>query len=115
MVAQWVLSHSLVPVSPSEETCDFDIAWKGTANRMVCEVKSISDTNERHQFRLGLGQVLEYAFHLEALPILVVSRKPIASNLHEIAKKSGVLLLWPEIFSHYDPATLQPVEEGAVN
>ena len=115
MVAQWVLSHGLVPVSPSEETCDFDIAWKGTANRIVCEVKSISDSNERHQFRLGLGQILEYAFHLEAVPILVVSRKPITSNLQEIAKKSGVLLLWPEIFSNYDPANLQPIKEEVSN
>lgn len=107
MVAKWVMSHGLVPISPSEETCDFDIAWQGIGHRIVCEVKSISEFNERHQFRIGIGQVLEYSYYLDALPVLVLSRKPIASDLQEIAKKAGIDLLWPEIFSLYNPATLQ--------
>jgi hypothetical protein len=39
--------------------------------------------------------------------VLVLSRKPIASELQEIAKSAGIVLLWPEIFSLYNPATLQ--------
>jgi hypothetical protein len=110
MVAQWVLGNGLTPISPSEETCDFDIAWDGVTRRVVCEVKSISDTNERQQFRMGLGQVLEYAHHLDARPVLVLSRKPLANDFVGIAHKAGVLLLWPELFSKYDPSTLRDTE-----
>lgn len=74
---------------------------------VVCEVKSLSDENEVHQFRLDLGQVLEYAQKLEALPVLMFSRRPTQSALIDAANKAGVVVLWPEISNNYTARDLR--------
>ena len=106
-VANWVLENSLTPHSPASINCDFDIAWESDFGKMVCEVKSLSDDNEVHQFRFGLGQVLEYAQKLEATPVLMFSRRPTQSALIDAANKAGVAVLWPEILSNYSPRDLR--------
>ncbi len=102
-VANWVLGHGLLPLSPSSESCDFDIAWHSGKNLVVCEVKSLSENNEKHQFRFGLGQVLEYSYKLQAKPILMFNRKPFNDSYLKIAMASGVLVLWPEVLGDYSP------------
>ena len=106
-VANWVIGSSLTPHSPTSTYCDFDIAWESDFGKVVCEVKSLSDENEVHQFRLGLGQVLEYAQKLEALPVLMFSRRPTQSALIEAANKAGVVVLWPEILNNYTARDLR--------
>ena len=108
-VANWVISHGLIPLSPLNEGCDFDIAWESPNGRVVCEVKSLSESNEVHQFRLGMGQILEYSYQLSATPILMFSRRPASQRLLETALKSGVGLLWPEILQNYDPADMRNI------
>ena len=108
-IANWVLGEGLKPISPNSETCDFDIAWESDHGRVVCEVKSLSDTNEVHQFRLGLGQVLEYAHLTSATPLLMFSRKPNNLGLIEAAQNSGVKVLWPEILGNYSPNDLRNI------
>jgi hypothetical protein len=76
---------------------------------VVCEVKSLSDTNEVHQFRLGLGQVLEYAYLTSAIPVLMFSRMPNNLGLIEVAQNSGVKVLWPEVLSKYTPNDLRNI------
>jgi hypothetical protein len=110
MIANWVKENSLTPLSPDSDTCDFDIAWESQNGKVVCEIKSISDMNEKHQFRLGLGQVLEYAHSLGAIPVLVFSRKPTYPNLIEIARSAGVRVLWPEALSKYNPHDLRNIK-----
>lgn len=106
-VANWVLGGSLSPQSPTSITCDFDIAWESDFGRIVCEVKSLNNVNEVHQFRFGLGQVLEYAQKLDATPILMFSRRPSQSALIEAANRAGVVVLWPEILCNYTPRDLR--------
>lgn len=106
-VANWVIGNSLTPHSPASTYCDFDIAWESDFGKVVCEVKSLSDENEVHQFRLGLGQVLEYAQKLEALPVLMFSRRPTQSALIDAANRAGVVVLWPEILNNYTARDLR--------
>lgn len=106
-IANWIIGSSLTPHSPASTYCDFDIAWESDFGKVVCEVKSLSDENEVHQFRLGLGQVLEYAQKLEALPVLMFSRRPTQSALIEAANKAGVVVLWPEILNNYTARDLR--------
>jgi hypothetical protein len=106
-VANWILGSSIAPYSPASMSCDFDIAWESDFGKIVCEVKSLSDDNEVHQFRFGLGQVLEYAQKLEASPVLMFSRRPTQSALIDAANKAGVAVLWPEILSNYSPRDLR--------
>ena len=106
-VANWVFGEQLFPQSPSSSKCDFDIAWESDFGSIVCEVKSITDENEVHQFRFGLGQVLEYAQKLGASPVLMFSRKPSQLELIEAANKAGVAVLWPELLSNYSPRDLR--------
>lgn len=108
-IANWVQGEGLKPISPNSKTCDFDIAWESEHGRVVCEVKSLSDTNEVHQFRLGLGQVLEYAHLTSAIPLLMFSRKPNSLSLIEAALNAGVKVLWPEILGKHSPNDLRNV------
>lgn len=106
-VANWVMGDSLTPQSPNSNKCDFDIAWESDFGRIVCEVKSLTDENEVHQFRLGLGQILEYSYKLNASPVLMFSRRPTQQELINTANKAGVAVLWPEILSSYSPRDLR--------
>lgn len=106
-VANWVIGDSLRPLSPNSTTCDFDIAWESDFGKIVCEVKSLSDENEVHQFRFGLGQVLEYAQKLDATPVLMFNRRPSHQALIDAANKAGIAVLWPEILSNYSPRDLR--------
>lgn len=106
-VANWVLGDSLRPLSPNSANCDFDIAWDSDFGKVVCEVKSLSGENEVHQFRFGLGQILEYAEKLDAFPVLMFNRRPSQPELINAAKKAGVAVLWPEILRNYSPRDLR--------
>lgn len=108
-IANWVIGGGILPVSPNSSTCDFDIAWESQHGRVVCEVKSLSDSNEIHQFRLGLGQVLEYAHLSSATPVLMFSRKPSNTSLINAAQNTGVIVLWPEILNKYSPLDLRNI------
>lgn len=107
IVANWVASNGLIPLSPSSETCDFDVAWESEFGNVVCEVKSITEENEVHQFRIGVGQVLEYAYSLRAQPVLMFSRRPKSILLIEMARSKGIYVLWPEILGNFDPRELR--------
>ena len=106
-VANWVIEGLLKPLSPTTVNCDFDIAWESDFGKIVCEVKSLSDENEVHQFRFGLGQILEYAQKLEAAPVLMFNRRPTQAALIDAANKAGVAVLWPEILKNYSPRDLR--------
>jgi hypothetical protein len=107
IVAKWVIEGSLIPLSPNSLSCDFDIAWESDFGRIVCEVKSLTVENEVHQFRFGLGQVLEYAHKIGASPVLMFSRRPMQSALIDAANRAGVAVLWPEILMNYSPRDLR--------
>jgi hypothetical protein len=62
-IAAALESHGVRPILPESRCGDppFDVAWRVASGVLwVCEVKSSTMTNQRHQFRMGLGQLLEY-------------------------------------------------------
>jgi hypothetical protein len=78
---------------------NFDLAWQKNGTIFVAEVKSITDDNEEHQLRLGLGQVLRYRQRLAALghdrvvAVLVPERQPRDPSWRERCQDLGVVLL----------------------
>jgi hypothetical protein len=73
----------------------------------VGEVKSLTASNEEKQLRLGLGQVLRYAHQLgpdgDAVPVLIVERRPSDSSWEKLCVRLGVILAWPEVFDERFP------------
>lgn len=78
---------------------NFDLAWQKNGTVFVAEVKSITDDNEEHQLRLGLGQVLRYRQRLAALgddrvvAVLVPERQPRDPSWRDLCQDLGVVLL----------------------
>ena len=78
---------------------DFDLAWQKDGTIFVAEVKSITSENEKHQLRVGLGQVLHYRQRLSALghdrvvAVLVPERQPGDPSWRELCQELGVVLL----------------------
>lgn len=80
-VAAFLEAHGVQPLGPSPNDPLFDLGQARGAAKFVAEVKSLTEANEEHQLRLGLGQVLRYRhallgrFH-PVRPVLVVEREP---------------------------------------
>src|SRR5205823_5984563 len=95
-LAQHLRSIGLEPRSPKSGEPNFDIAWKEGNRLFVGEVKSITASNEEKQLRLGLGQVLRYAYQLrgseEPVPVLIVERRPNDTTWEDICSGLGVVL-----------------------
>lgn len=81
----------------------FDIGWIVADTAWIAEVKSLTESNEDRQLRLGLGQVLSYAYLVDwgavaNRPVLAVERKPSAPHWPDLCASHGVKLSWPETF-----------------
>lgn len=104
-LATWLGGRGLEPRSPASPEIAFDILWRDSGVTFVAEVKSLTPTNEEHQLRLGLGQVLRYRHALrsvgtEAVAVLAVERAPTAAAAwSEVCSEVGVRLVWPGTFS----------------
>lgn len=103
-LADAVRSAGLTPQSPASHDPQFDVAWQINGSVFVAEVKSVTKENEDRQLRLGLGQVLCYAFLLDwpgvndVQPVLAVERPPTDEYWDELCKEHGVILTWPDEF-----------------
>lgn len=92
------------PRSPAPHDPQFDVAWQIGDSAFVVEVKSLTEENEEQQLRLGLGQVLCYAFLLDwpkannVQPVLAVERPPTGEYWIKICKEHGVILTWSGVF-----------------
>jgi hypothetical protein len=99
--------RGLEPLSPLGADPRFDLAWKQDAVAYVVEVKSLTDENEEKQLRLGLGQVLTYAYLLEwdnveaVRPVLAVERQPTAGYWATLCAEHDVILTWPDAFEEH--------------
>src|SRR6476646_10372842 len=66
------------------------------------QAKSITSSNEEKQLRLGLGQILRYAFEMrklaEAIPVLVLEHAPIDPSWLTLCRELNVILTWPSHF-----------------
>ena len=105
-LAKAVESAGLVPLSPASHDPKFDVAWRKDNSVFVVEVKSVTKENEERQLRLGLGQVLSYAFLLnwhrvdKVHAVLALKRKPSENYCYweELCRQHGVILTWPDRF-----------------
>ncbi|MFJ8961998.1 hypothetical protein ACIRG5_21680 [Lentzea sp. NPDC102401] len=99
-LANLLTAAGLHPRSPSPDTPLFDLTYDVGTTTIVVEVKSLSDDNEAHQLRTGLGQVLYYAELLrsratEVQAVLFVERAPSETIWIDVCGRAGVLLAWP--------------------
>jgi hypothetical protein len=99
-LAAEVVSAGLVPLSPAADDALFDLAWRDGEDLHVAEVKSTTATNEEHQLRLGLGQLLRYRHALSAdgttvHATLYVERQPADPQWCELCQSLGITLRWP--------------------
>jgi hypothetical protein len=90
----------LEPRRPNGTEPFFDIAWVANSVVFVGEIKSLTESNEERQLRLGLGQVLRYRHlmareHEKVRAVLAVERQPIDGSWAELCDALDVLLLWP--------------------
>lgn len=99
-LAALVADAGYEPLSPAGSDPDFDLAWRTYEGCVVVEVKSLTNTNQARQLRLGLGQVLDYANTLResfrnVRPALAVEREPSDLRWRAICREVGVDLVWP--------------------
>jgi predicted RNA-binding protein with PUA-like domain len=78
----------------------FDLAWETPGAIFVVEVKSCTKTNEVHQLRVGIGQVLDYEDVLRARgrpvqPVLYLERAPSDARWVQLAERHDIRLVWP--------------------
>jgi hypothetical protein len=90
---------------------DFDLAWIRNGTTFVAEVKSLTDTNEDRQLRLGLGQVLDYQeLMAERQPgvraVLAVEHQPSDPRWIRLCERHRVILVWPGMFDMLVDPTL---------
>ena len=102
-LADAVSARGWEPLSPSGTDPLFDIGWIVADTAWIAEVKSLTESNEDRQLRLGLGQVLSYAYLVDwgaaaNRPVLAVERKPSAPHWPDLCASHGVKLSWPETF-----------------
>lgn len=99
-LADYLGDIGLEPRSPAPHEPNFDLAWLYDSSTWVAEVKSLTETNEEKQLRLGLGQLLRYSQLLSsedvAHAVLVTERQPTDASWGELCADLGVLLTWPE-------------------
>lgn len=102
-LADAVSARGWEPLSPSGSDPLFDIGWIVEDTAWIAEVKSLTESNQERQLRLGLGQVLSYAYLVDwgaaaYRPILAVERQPTAPYWLDLCASYGVKLSWPETF-----------------
>ena len=102
-IAQVVRKFGWIPLSPSSKEPEYDIAWKIKETLYVCEVKSLSASNEERQLRMAIGQVIRYRQKLGALgyePVIAVIATevcPVDKSWDDLCTNENIVLLWPEI------------------
>jgi hypothetical protein len=101
-LATWVTGRGLKPLRWTGGVAEFDLAWFDGEALFVAEVKSLTQTNETGQLRLGLGQVLHYQFLLrrttpDVRAVLVVEYEP-SLEWQDLCASLGVALGWAETF-----------------
>ncbi len=102
-LANFLINQQLIPLSPGPDEPNYDLAWKLDDEIWIAEVKSITNSNEEKQLRLGLGQLLRYCQLLQTKGnvhgILAIERAPSDPTWVALCENHDMLLVWPEVFS----------------
>ncbi|MFC9975231.1 hypothetical protein ACFVH6_30485 [Spirillospora sp. NPDC127200] len=105
-------ARGIEPLSPSVADPDFDIAWRATSEHLtVCEIKSLTPSNEIAQLRTGLGQLLDYLDQLQHRAkavhgVLWIERPPSDDRWISLCDRAGVLLGWPGLEGDIIPGSM---------
>ena len=104
-LATFLVSHGLQPLSPSPHEPNFDLAWVHDSITWVAEIKSLSESNEEKQLRLGLGQLLRYRQILRVRgniqAILVVERQPVDKDWALLSESNYACCTTAPVESHH--------------
>lgn len=101
LLADFLNQRGIEALSPTTPSIQFDVAWEFADAVWVAEVKSLSGQNEAIQLRLGLGQVLDYAWRLAerhqrpVRAVIVAERSPDDPDWMRICAAAGVVLTFP--------------------
>lgn len=104
LLAQWVRARGCTPLLPTPTTAQYDLAWIAGRTLNIAEVKSVTESNEERQLRLGLGQVLRYrnlmsVGRLRVVAWLVPERAPADASWFGLCDELGVTLAFPPHFA----------------
>ncbi|HJQ93705.1 MAG TPA: hypothetical protein VJ874_05415 [Candidatus Thermoplasmatota archaeon] len=104
-LADAVSAHGLHPRSPQGLEPNYDLAWQTREAIFVVEVKSISDSNEEKQLRLGIGQILRYRQVLAktgtpVIAVLATEKKPSDPDWLDLCKALDIELVWRGSIGH---------------
>jgi len=101
-LAEFLKNQQVLPLSPGPDEPNYDIAWKYNDEVWIAEIKSVTESNEEKQLRLGLGQVLRYCHLLKAMRdvhgVLVIERAPTDLTWIDLCEAHNIQLVWPEVF-----------------
>jgi hypothetical protein len=101
----------IVAYGPDHRGPEFDAGWTSANIVFLAEVKSLRNTDQDQQIRLGVGQILDYASQVRLkMPsarlqaVLVLERRPSElARWASLAKDHGLILSWapefPELVS----------------
>lgn len=117
-IAAIVQGLGWVPRSPGPDEPEFDIAWKTEDMLFVCEVKSLSPTNEERQLRMAVGQVIRYRQKLAAagyepvMAVIAVERPPEDMSWNELCERENIVLVWPDVAEKRLLAAVKTMKTG---
>jgi hypothetical protein len=104
LLAEHVRALGAEPRSPSAKEPNYDLAWELNGTVWVAEIKSMTNSNEEKQLRLGLGQILRYRQLLQigdrrVRALIAAEKRPTdGQRWVELCESLEVLLTWPEKF-----------------
>ena len=102
LLAQHLEISGFSPRSPRAGEPDFDLAWQDGEVVWVAEVKSTTDSNEEHQLRLAIGQVIRYRQKLsgdghDVRAMIATENAPFDESWIDLCGREGIALVWPEV------------------
>ena len=114
LVARTVANLGFVPRTPQGDEPRYDLAWVIEGTTWVCEVKSLTDTNEERQLQRAIGQVIRYRQKLAAegrdvQAVIVTEKQPNDSSWELLCGLEAIVLAWPGVL---EDRLLSADEEG---
>lgn len=104
LVAATVAGLGCRPRSPAPDEPLYDLAWENGDTTWVCEVKSLTDTNQERQMQRAIGQVIRYrqkmiAAGRDVQAVIVTEKQPLDESWDSLCTLEGIVLAWPDVLA----------------